>query len=101
MIRPRIGLIASLAVIGALALPLTAAADTTLTSAHRHFQLTISGRPAASPIGVLQTWRLSLRNPASGRRVAGARITVDGDMPAHGHGLPTQPRVRDLGGGRY
>ena len=39
---------------------------------------------------------------AQGRPVDGATITVDGGMPEHGHGLPTQPRVtRALGGGLY
>ena len=31
-----------------------------------------------------------------------AQITIDGGMPQHGHGLPTQPRVTsDTGGGVY
>jgi cytochrome c peroxidase len=39
---------------------------------------------------------------ADGRPVEGAAIAVDGGMPEHGHGLPTQPRVRRaLGGGLY
>jgi hypothetical protein len=39
---------------------------------------------------------------AQGRPVDGASIAVDGGMPEHGHGLPTQPRVtRALGGGLY
>ena len=39
---------------------------------------------------------------ATGRPVEGARITVDGGMPEHGHGLPTQPQVQgSLGGGMY
>ena len=39
---------------------------------------------------------------AQGRPVESARISVDGGMPEHGHGLPTQPRVtRALGGGVY
>ena len=29
----------------------------------------------------------------SGRPVTNATVTVDGGMPEHGHGLPTQPRV--------
>ena len=34
--------------------------------------------------------------------VENATIEVDGGMPQHGHGLPTQPRVtRNLGGGVY
>ena len=39
---------------------------------------------------------------AMGRPVENARISVDGGMPEHGHGLPTQPKVeRSLGGGMY
>jgi hypothetical protein len=39
---------------------------------------------------------------AAGRPVENARISVDGGMPEHGHGLPTQPRVQgSLGGGMY
>lgn len=38
----------------------------------------------------------------AGRPTEGAQITVDGGMPQHNHGLPTQPRVtKDLGRGRY
>ncbi len=39
---------------------------------------------------------------AVGQPVNGAAITVDGGMPEHRHGLPTQPRItRGLGGGAY
>jgi len=49
----------------------------------------------------LHAWTLNVTTP-DGQPVEGARVAVDGDMPQHGHGLPTQPEVtRDLGGGRY
>jgi hypothetical protein len=49
----------------------------------------------------LQTIQVALKD-AKGRVVDGAAITVDGGMPQHGHGLPTQPRVtKALGGGVY
>jgi hypothetical protein len=39
---------------------------------------------------------------ADGKAVDGAKITIDGGMPQHGHGLPTKPRVtKSLGGGVY
>ena len=39
---------------------------------------------------------------ANGRPVEGATISIEGGMPEHSHGLPTQPRVkRSLGGGLY
>lgn len=49
----------------------------------------------------MQTVELLLRG-ADGAPVDGATITIDGGMPEHGHGLPTQPRVtQSLGGGAY
>jgi hypothetical protein len=49
----------------------------------------------------LHTWTLHV-DDAAGAPVTGARLTVDGAMPAHNHGLPTQPMVTaDLGDGDY
>ena len=49
----------------------------------------------------LQTVRVAVADSA-GSPVDGATIVVDGGMPQHGHGLPTQPRVtRSLGNGEY
>ena len=53
------------------------------------------------PVGRLHAWTLHVAR-ADGTPVTDAAITVDGDMPQHGHGLPTRPRVtRHLGGGDY
>lgn len=49
----------------------------------------------------LQTVRIAVAD-STGSPVENAAIVVDGGMPAHGHGLPTQPRVtRTLGNGEY
>ena len=49
----------------------------------------------------LQTVRVRVSD-ADGKPVDGATISVDGGMPQHGHGLPTQPQVRrSLGDGIY
>ena len=49
----------------------------------------------------LQTVPVRLTD-AHGRPIESAKISVDGGMPEHAHGLPTQPRVtRALGGGVY
>jgi hypothetical protein len=49
----------------------------------------------------LQAVRIAVAD-AAGTPVEGATITIDGGMPAHGHGLPTRPRItRELGGGEY
>ena len=53
------------------------------------------------PVNRLHAWTLTVTTPDGGP-VEGAQIAVDGDMPQHGHGLPTQPEVtRDFGVGRY
>lgn len=63
----------------------------------------VSYEPRRGPIAVNQihAWTLHVET-ADGRAVEGATIAVDGDMPQHGHGLPTEPQVTtELGGGDY
>jgi hypothetical protein len=49
----------------------------------------------------MQTVQVAIQD-AYGKAIDGATITVDGGMPEHGHGLPTQPRVtKNLGNGVY
>ncbi len=51
--------------------------------------------------GELHSWVITVANKA-GAPVEDARITVDGGMPQHHHGLPTAPAVTaNLGGGKY
>jgi hypothetical protein len=53
------------------------------------------------PKGKLQKWTLHLET-AGGTPLEVAKITIDGGMPQHGHGLPTKPVVtRQLGNGDY
>ena len=69
-------------------------------SAHQKYTATLQPR---QPLRLrrLQTVPVLITD-AAGRPVEAAAITVDGGMPEHGHGLPTQPRVsRSLGGGVY
>ncbi len=52
-------------------------------------------------INKMHNWVLHVETPA-GSPVLDADITVSGGMPAHNHGLPTQPRVTDnMGHGDY
>ncbi|MDJ0710891.1 MAG: FixH family protein [Woeseiaceae bacterium] len=52
-------------------------------------------------INRMHSWILHVETDA-GVPVEGATIDVDGGMPAHDHGLPTQPRVtEELGDGDY
>jgi hypothetical protein len=63
----------------------------------------ISFTSALDPIAIneLHSWTLHVET-AEGQPVDDAQITVDGGMPAHGHGLPTQPQVtQNLGNGDY
>ncbi len=49
----------------------------------------------------LIAWKLKVVS-ADGRPVNDAEIVVSGDMPEHGHGLPTQPKItKNLGDGTY
>lgn len=60
-------------------------------------------QPPAQPpaINQMHAWKLRLSAP-DGRPVGAATFKVDGGMPQHGHGLPTQPRVtRELEPGTY
>ena len=53
------------------------------------------------PKGKLQKWTLHLET-AGGTPLDVAKITIDGGMPQHGHGLPTKPVVtKQLGNGDY
>ena len=68
-----------------------------------HDKYHVAIKSLADPIAInkMHAWEIRLRSP-SGEAVSGARIGVDGGMPQHGHGFPTQPRVtRELGDGRY
>jgi hypothetical protein len=58
--------------------------------------------PAQAPaVNQMHSWKVKLAT-TDGTPVHGARIAVDGGMPQHGHGLPTQPRVtRELADGTY
>ena len=70
------------------------------TSAAGHYVATLEpGRPLRTR--QMQTVRVIVRD-TEGRAVDAARISIDGGMPQHGHGLPTRPRVtRCLGDGIY
>lgn len=53
------------------------------------------------PLNKIHQWRL-LVSDAQGRPVTGAKINIDGHMPGHVHGLPTQPKItEELSPGEY
>src|SRR6186997_449166 len=72
-----------------------------VTSENGLFRASWVSTPATPPINAVHEWVLHVET-ADGEPTAGAIITVDGDMPAHGHGMPTQPEVtQDRGNGDY
>ena len=65
------------------------------------YRASYSTSTATVPINQMHEWTLHVES-ADGTPVENATITVDGDMPQHGHGLPTSPRVTEyLGNGDY
>lgn len=77
--------------------------DTSLAhqSAQDRYVVTLVPPPAPAAINAMHTWQVKVAAP-DGAPVSQARITVDGGMPQHGHGLPTQPLVRrELASGTY
>jgi len=52
-------------------------------------------------INQIHTWTIHIET-LDGQPLDNGQITVDGGMPQHGHGLPTQPKVMQyLGQGNY
>ncbi|MGH0036377.1 MAG: FixH family protein [Myxococcota bacterium] len=65
------------------------------------YRVRFAPRGGPARLGVLHDWVVHVE-AADGSRFEATRITVDGGMPQHGHGLVTVPRVtRSLGDGDY
>ena len=83
----------------------TPPADLDLSQTHasvgKKFVVSLEPPATSAAINQIHSWKIRLRSPA-GLPVAHAHIAVDGGMPQHGHGLPTQPEVtQELGDGVY
>ena len=75
--------------------------STTRLSAHKLFKVSFTSTLNPVVIDRMHSWELKVETP-DGQPVTGAQITIDGGMPRHGHGLPTEPAVtQELGDGRY
>lgn len=71
------------------------------TSKNGAFRVAYMSDSMPIPINTFHGWKVYVET-AAGKPVTDAEIAIDGDMPQHGHGLPTKPRVaRNLGGGVY
>ena len=75
--------------------------STTQESDNGLYRVSYTAATGTIPVNQMHAWTLHVES-ADGVPVEGATITVDGDMPQHGHGLPTSPRVTEyLGNGDY
>lgn len=65
-------------------------------------KFTVSYKSDLDPVTInkLHTWTLHVADPA-GKPLDNASVAIDGGMPQHNHGMPTQPIVTPLGGGDY
>lgn len=67
----------------------------------QHFEVRFTSHMDPIAINTMHAWTLHIRG-RSDKPVTDATVEVEGGMPDHDHGLPTQPRVtQNLGGGDY
>ncbi len=64
------------------------------------FTASYTSDPEAIAPNKLMSWKLKVET-ADGQPIKDAEITVEGAMPEHGHGLPTQPKVKNNNDGTY
>jgi len=65
------------------------------------YRATYSSSDTPVPVNQLHSWKLHIET-ADGKPVDNAAISIFGDMPQHGHGMPTKPQVtQNLGNGDY
>ena len=70
-------------------------------SAHKHYQVMYESLIGKLPLNKIHSWKLTVKDD-KGNTVNDAKISVVGDMPEHGHGLPTNPEIiKDGAAGVY
>jgi hypothetical protein len=75
--------------------------STTRASDQGLFNVSYTPSTGTVPVNQIHQWTLHVET-TDGQIVEDATISVDGDMPQHGHGLPTRPQVTEyLGNGDY
>jgi hypothetical protein len=75
--------------------------STTRVSDRGAYKVSYTSSEGIVPVNKLHQWTLHIET-LDELPIENATITVDGDMPQHGHGLPTHPQVtKNLGNGDY
>ena len=65
------------------------------------FEVTVTSNMDPLVLNEIHSWTVHIED-ADGQVVKGAEIIVDGGMPQHNHGFPTEPRItEELGEGNY
>jgi hypothetical protein len=94
-------LLSSLALGGCMTPPADLNVSLKRPTEHGKYVVTLEPPATAPAINQIHSWQVKVASPA-GAPVTAAAIAVDGGMPQHGHGLPTQPLVRrELADGTY
>ncbi len=70
------------------------------TSDSKYYHVTYRSNVVPLPLNRIHSWTLHIHT-LDGKAVESASISVHGGMPAHRHGLPTQPEVTEIGDGEY
>jgi hypothetical protein len=73
--------------------------ETAGKSGHYAFELELV--PSPPVVGELFEVKTTVKDKKSGKAVEGAKFALDATMPAHGHGMMTQPAHSEVGGGVY
>ena len=75
--------------------------STTRVSDNDKFRVSYVSSEDIVPVNQMHQWTLHVET-LDGQPIENAEISVEGDMPQHGHGLPTRPQVtQNLGNGDY
>lgn len=69
-------------------------------SDNSHFRISYISKHEPIPLNQIHRWILHVED-MDGQPVENAIVTIDGGMPAHNHGLPTQPIATNIGNGDY
>ena len=95
------GLLAMLGLAACASQPANLDLSLTRPSLDKKFVVALQAPATPPAINQMHSWQIKLTTP-SGVPISHAHIAVDGGMPEHGHGLPTQPQVtQELGAGVY
>ena len=66
----------------------------------KHFDVSYDSGIKPLPLNRMHWWDIAIKTK-DGKPVNNATISVYGGMPAHHHGLPTQPEASPTGDGQY